>query len=143
VVAAGCEDDQIDYTLDIKTNADGQDIWISEVSGRPIGVIFCIDPAKEASQYWGLIEPGTRALDIWIGAATDLGRGYGTQMMQQVLEICFSDPDIHTVIIDPLRSNKNAIRFYKRLGFTFVENRIFGADECAVYHLKRGNWANR
>jgi len=142
VIAAGGGDDIVDYALEIKTNADWQSVWIGEINGRSIGVIFCIDPAREVSRYWGEIGLGCRALDIWIGRQQDLGCGYGTQMMQQALKLCFSTSSAHTVIIDPLQSNIKAIRFYKRLGFTFVENRTFGVDECAVYHIERTDWEN-
>lgn len=43
-----------------------------------IGVIQVIDPAGEETQYWGNIGEGYRAIDIWIGEAEDLGKGYGT-----------------------------------------------------------------
>lgn len=57
--------------------------------------------------------------------------------MNLAIERCFADLKTHTIWIDPLESNKNAIRCYKRLGFEFVEKRRFGEDECAVYNLKR------
>lgn len=137
VIAAGGGDDFVDYEHEIKANAVWQDIWIAELSGRSIGVIFSIDPAKEESHYWGKIGTGYRALDIWIGNIKDIGKGYGSLMMRQATNICFSDPDVHTIIIDPLQTNTKAIRFYKRIGFVFVENRQFGDDNCAVYQMTR------
>lgn len=110
---------------------------IAELDGRPIGFIQIIDPLNEESNYWGAVPPNLRAIDIWIGMATDLGKGYGTQMMKLALENCFAHPTVEAVLIDPLASNIRAIRFYERLGFVFLERRQFGEDECCVYELKR------
>ena len=106
--------------------------------GRPIGFIQIIDPAEEETHYWGDVEPNLRAIDIWIGEAADLGKGYGTRMMQLAIDRCFSDPAVTAILIDPLSSNLRAHRFYERLGFQFVEERVFGGDETRVYRLERG-----
>lgn len=57
----------------------------------PIGFIQIIDPVREESHYWGDVAENLRAIDIWIGAETDLGKGYGTKMMQLALVRCFAD----------------------------------------------------
>ena len=113
---------------------------MAELDGRPIGFIQIIDPAEEDSHYWGEIEANLRAIDIWIGEESDLGRGYGTQMMHLALERCFDAPAVTAVLLDPLESNTKAHRFYERLGFRFVEKRTFGEDDCLVYKLERGDW---
>jgi aminoglycoside 6'-N-acetyltransferase len=41
-----------------------------------------------------------RAIDIWIGEETDLGKGYGTKMMQLVIARCFSNPTVMAILID-------------------------------------------
>ncbi|WP_308737902.1 GNAT family N-acetyltransferase [Nostoc sp. 'Peltigera membranacea cyanobiont' N6] len=89
---------------------------IAQINGRPIGFVQIIDPAREESRYWGDVAPDLRAIDIWIGEETDLGKGYGTKMMQLALNRCFADPRVTTVLIDPLASNTRAHRFYERLG---------------------------
>jgi len=111
--------------------------FIAEVDARPIGFLEIIDPAREDTRYWGDIAPGHRAIDIWIGEPDALNRGYGTQMMRLAIARCFVDPSVHTILVDPLRDNIRARRFYERFGFTFVEHRRFGRDDCAVYHLRR------
>jgi len=112
---------------------------IAEVDGRPIGFIQIIDPLLEETHYWGDVEPNLRAIDIWIGEETDLGKGYGTQMMKLALARCFAAENVTAVIIDPLASNTRAHKFYERLGFKVVGPRRFGADECLVYRLERSN----
>jgi RimJ/RimL family protein N-acetyltransferase len=73
--------------------------------GRPIGFVQIIDPAREESHYWGDCEPNLRAIDIWIGEADCLNKGYGTQMMRLAIERCFADPSVTAILIDPLASN--------------------------------------
>lgn len=113
---------------------------IAELDGRPIGFIQIIDPHLEESHYWGDVEPNLRAIDIWIGGAEDLGKGYGTEMMRLALARCFAAPEVTAVIIDPLAGNVRAHRFYERLGFRFVERRQFGLDDCVVYRLARADY---
>lgn len=116
---------------------------IAEADGRPIGVMLTIDPAREPNHYWGDIEPGLRALDIWIGPPDALGRGYGTRMMTLAIDACFAEPGVTAIVIDPLASNTAAHRFYGRLGFRPVERRMFGEDDCLVHRLERAEWEAR
>ena len=78
---------------------------IAELGGRPLGFVQIIDPELEETHYWGNAEPNQRAIDIWIGEARDLGRGYGSIMMQLALARCFAPPEVTAVLIDPLLSN--------------------------------------
>lgn len=136
-VIATAPNNEIDWEIELKKEVDWQKILIAELDERPIGVIQIIYPAREETHYWGEIEENCRAVDIWIGEEKDLSKGYGTEMMKLAIERCFADPKVHTIWIDPLESNKDAIRFYKRLGFEFVEKRRFGEDDCLVYKLTR------
>ena len=116
---------------------------IAELNDRPIGFVEVIDPQLEDSHYWGEVGEGFRAIDIWLGEATDLGKGYGTQIMNIVLESCFTEEGVEAILIDPLESNHKARRFYERLGFKFQELRTFGEDDCAVYRLDRADFSLR
>ncbi|MEH2203060.1 MAG: GNAT family N-acetyltransferase [Nostoc sp.] len=113
---------------------------IAEINARPIGFIQIIDPAREDSHYWGDVPANLRAIDIWIGEESDLGKGYGTQMMQLALARCFADPQVIAVLVDPLAGNTRVHRFYERFGFKFVESRRFGDDDCFVYRMNRVDW---
>lgn len=137
VIAAGVDDDEWAWDEELLRNPEWREQLIAEFDGRPIGVVQIIDPALEDSHYWGDVEPNLRALDIWIGEETDLGKGHGTAMMRLALARCFVDPAVTAVLIDPLASNVSAHRFYERLGFKLVERRSFGDDDCFVYRLER------
>ena len=121
----------------------GADVWevlIAELDGRPAGMVMIADPHSEPDHYWGDIEPNLRAIDIWIGEPDLLGQGLGTEMMAQAIARSFRDPAVTGIVIDPLASNADAIRFYRRLGFADVGPRRFGDDDqdlCLVMRLDR------
>ncbi len=135
--------DDWNWEVELGRNPDWREQLIAELNGRPIGFIQIIDPALEESHYWGNVPANLRAIDIWIGRAEDLGKGYGTVMMNLALKRCFKDEQVTAVLIDPLESNTKAVRFYERLGFKLVEKRRFGEDKCLVYRLDRLDWAQR
>lgn len=115
--------------------------YVAELDGRPIGAMQIIDPHLEPSHYWGAVAPNLRAVDIWIGEPSQLGQGHGEEMMRQALELCFADPAVTAIIIDPLASNTRAHKFYQRIGFKPLGRRLFnGEDECLVHELSRADW---
>ena len=130
-------DDDWGWETELARKPPWREQLIAEVDGRPVGFLQIIDPAEEDSHYWGDAPPNLRAIDIWIGEASDLNRGYGTAMMKQAIARCFAAPEVTAILIDPLASNTAAHRFYERLGFRFVDRRQFGGDDCFVYRLER------
>jgi aminoglycoside 6'-N-acetyltransferase len=96
-------------------------------------LIQIVDPANEESHYWGEMDQGLRAIDIWIGEESDMSKGYGTQMMDLALANCFNDSEVKRVLVDPLVANKKAINFFERIGFNFFENKYFDQDQVALY----------
>lgn len=139
-VVAADPNDYWAWETELQQSVDWREQLVAETNNRSIGFIQIIDPAREETQYWGGMDEGYRAIDIWIGEESDLGRGYGTQMMRPALNRCFAEPEVKSVLIDPLESNTKARRFYERLGFQFVEKRRFGEDDCLVYRLDREEW---
>ncbi|WP_199332908.1 GNAT family N-acetyltransferase [Nostoc sp. FACHB-190] len=139
-VMASDPNDDWNWVVELEKTPDWREQLIAEIDGRPIGFIQIIDPAREESHYWGDVAENLRAIDIWIGEESDLGKGYGTKMMQLALARCFAEPSVAAVIIDPLANNTRAHRFYERFGFQFVEYRRFGEDECFIYRLNRLDW---
>ena len=139
-VVASDPNDDWGWEVELNRAPEWREQLIAEIDGRPIGFIQIIDPARENSHYWGDVAANLRAIDIWIGEETDLGKGYGTKMMQLALARCFANPLVTAVLVDPLASNIRVHRFYERLGFQFVEQRRFGDDDCFVYRLNRADW---
>jgi aminoglycoside 6'-N-acetyltransferase len=115
--------------------------FIAELDGRPIGAMQIIDPHNETTHYWGEIEPDLRAVDIWIGDAANHGHGYGEEMMRVAFRMCFADPTVTAIVIDPLASNVRAHKFYQRLGFRPTHRETFNdEDECLVHRFTRADW---
>lgn len=135
--------DGIEWPEALAERSDVSFYQIAEVDGRPIGVMQVCDPHLEPTRYWGEIEPNLRAMDIWIGPADALNRGYGTQMMTLAIDDAFADPAVTAVVIDPLNTNTDAHRFYRRLGFETVGRRMFDEDDCLVMRLERAGWDGR
>lgn len=128
------------WETELKRTPDWRQQLIAEVDGRPVGFIQIIDPAREDSRYWGDVEENLRAIDIWIGDAADLEKGYGSMMMTLALARCFAAPEVSAVLVDPLASNVRAHRFYQRFGFRLIQRRRFGTDDCLVYRLDRADF---
>ncbi|MFO7188883.1 MAG: GNAT family N-acetyltransferase [Pseudomonadota bacterium] len=114
--------------------------FIAERNGRPIGFVQILDAAREPTRYWGEVPEGTLAIDLWIGVESELGRGYGSEMMRQALQRCFDASGTQRVVVDPLAANTRAHRFYRRFGFRPLERRRLGTDECLVHALTRAAW---
>ena len=141
VAASSGDDDSQDWDAELPRTVPWREFLIAEADGRPVGVLQIIDPAEEETHYWGDgVAPDLRAIDIWIGAAADRGRGLGTQIMRAALQRCFAQPRVTAVLIDPLESNTRARRFYERIGFRAVGPRRFGNDDCIVYRFDRADW---
>jgi aminoglycoside 6'-N-acetyltransferase len=150
VIACSSEDpyaevafDGIDWTDELTNSAYELTYVIAEVDGQPVGVMAVCDPHTEPSRYWGDIEPGLRAIDIWIGPPEWLNRGVGTRMMTEMIDRCFAEEGVHAIVIDPLNSNTAAQRFYQRLGFQSEGRRMFGDDDCLVHRLSANDWKAR
>lgn len=150
VIAATSDDPNAKQAFDgaiwpdeIAANSDVSCHYIVELAGRPIAGMQVIDPQLEPTRYWGEVEPGQRAIDIWIGERDARNKGHGARMMNAVMARCFADPEVCAIIIDPLNSNRDAHRFYQRLGFKVVGRRFFEKDDCLVHRLTREDWEAR
>lgn len=137
-VMASDPNDDWGWETELTRSPSWREQLIAEIDGRPVGFVQIIDPRFEETRYWGDCTDNVRAIDIWLGEASDLGRGFGTQIMQLAIARCFADPAVTAIWLDPLAGNTRSHRFYERLGFRFVEYRDFGLDHCAVYCLARG-----
>lgn len=134
-------DSDWDWERELNRKPEWREQLVAELDKRPIGFIQIIDPFKEETKYWGTVEQNKRAMDIWIGEESDLNKGYGTRMMQLAIEKCFLHSNVDGILVDPLETNIKAHRFYKRLGFEFVEERHFDGIACLVFELKK-SWYN-
>ena len=129
-----------DWENDLLRQVDWCELYIAEHQGKSIGFIQILDPYRDEEAYWGEVSDNLRAIDIWIGEKQDLGKGYGSVMMKIAVNKCFSNNDVQGILLDPFETNRKAHRFYERLGFRFIEKRLFDQDKCLVYRLDRNIW---
>ncbi|GJM27728.1 MAG: hypothetical protein DHS20C17_03630 [Cyclobacteriaceae bacterium] len=132
-------DSDWNWEVELNYHPEWREQLVAELNNKAIGFIQIIDPAKEESNYWGKVEQNKRAIDIWIGEETELNKGYGTQMMKLAIDKCFKQPDVTGILIDPLKTNLKAHRFYRRLGFEFIEERDFNGIPCFVFELRKAS----
>ena len=133
-------DSDWNWEEELKKDPPWRQQFVAEVQKRPLGFVQIIDAHEEETHYWGDVEPHTMAIDIWIGEEEDLNKGYGSTMMRNALDLCFMNPLVNKVLIDPLKTNTKAHRFYERLGFKFLEERKFGDSDSFVYIMTRDSW---
>ena len=125
------------WEVELKRNPIWREQFVAERNGEPIGFLQIIDPYLEETKYWGDVDEDKRAIDIWIGDEINLNKGYGTLIMKLAIQKCFANSKVNGILIDPLKSNTKAQRFYERLGFELIEERKFNGIECLVYEMKR------
>jgi aminoglycoside 6'-N-acetyltransferase len=136
-------DDDWNWEVELKREPAWRKQIMAELDSKPLGFIQIIDAAEEETHYWGAVPPGIAAIDIWIGDEKNLGKGYGTVMMQYAIELCFADEHINEILIDPLASNLKVHRFYEKMRFRFVREQEFNGINCFVYSLQRENCKNK
>ncbi|MEM6448056.1 MAG: GNAT family N-acetyltransferase [Cyanobacteria bacterium P01_D01_bin.123] len=138
-VIASDPNDDWEWEVELHRDPEWREQLIAEIEGRPIGFLQIIDPAREETHYWGDVARNLRAIDIWIGKASDLGQGYGTQMMELAIARCFAEQSVEAILVDPLASNTRAHQFYEKLGFQLCDRRSFDETDCLIYQLSRVN----
>lgn len=92
--------------------------FIIYLDDQPMGYIQYYCATHFPREGYEIEDPNLAALDIFIGEASLLGKGYGSYSIKQFLNdyvrkdfgACFVDPDI---------SNVMAIRAYEKAGFRF------------------------
>jgi len=133
-------DDEWNWEIELERFPFWREQLMAVINDEPIGFIQIIDPFHEETKYWGNVSENKRAIDIWIGEEKNLSKGYGTQMMKLAIERCFAQTHVTSILIDPLKSNLKAHKFYEKFGFKFVEERRFDEQDCFVYELERINY---
>ena len=132
--------DEWDWEEMLSNEKSWRELLVAVYNDEPIGFVQILDPEKEETNYWGEMSSGYRAIDIWIGPEDKLGQGHGTAIMGMVVDSIFLDNSVNSILVDPLKSNVRAKKFYERIGFHFIEDRVFGDDICSVMELQRSDW---
>lgn len=133
--------DAYDWDWPAEVESGWQEVWIASIHegdlSREIGVVILLDTEADPSHYWGDVEAGTYAIDLWIGESDALHRGFGTAMMRFAIDRAFQVHGAQLILLDPIATNTAALGFYRHLGFREVGPRRFGDDDCIVMKLGR------
>lgn len=129
--------DWYDWRAELGRDVAWRELLIAEEDGRPIGFVQLIDAVEEETHYWGDPEPGTWAIDVWIGSPRDRSRGLGTDLMRAAIGRTFESHGAATIVVDPAVTNPRAIAFYRRLGFEPIGERAVDGDVCLVMRVSR------
>ncbi len=93
--------------------------YIICIDNKEIGYIQLYnahDFAREDGITLDTLPSSLAAFDIFIGDAAYVGKGYGSQIMQQFL-CAFVDPYYAACFVDPDTANGQAVRAYEKAGF--------------------------
>nr|WP_306264417.1 GNAT family N-acetyltransferase [Pararhizobium sp. IMCC3301] len=92
--------------------------FVVTVDSRPVGYIQCWRPAMYSDEApWAVeLEQKAIAIDMFIGAARDTGKGLGVLIVRGFCARLFEEGADY-LVIDPDADNKFAIRAYQKAGF--------------------------
>ncbi len=91
--------------------------FIIELDGKPIGYIQSYDPHLDDGENPFQDQPtGTLGIDQFIGEPELVGKGHGTRLITEFVEMLFEE-GAPRVILDPDPANKAAVRTYEKVGF--------------------------
>lgn len=113
----------IDEHLDL----DVMDCFLILEDGQPVGYLQSYPTGVWEGDLFAAEPPGTRGVDLFLGAPGALGRGLGTRALKAFLARLFAQ-GVPAVCIDPDPANARAIRAYEKAGF-----RPFGRVEEGPY----------
>ena len=105
--------------------------FIACIDDEPIAYIQAWWPTKHPDLPWQFkMSPTTRGIDITIGAANDLGRGFGTMIVKAFAAKLFAEGATR-LIIDPDITNERAKAAYVKAGFVPYDTYI-GSEETSL-----------
>jgi aminoglycoside 6'-N-acetyltransferase len=114
---------ELGYIVDMIEGRDSTEPYLFCVDGRPVGYIQVWFVAPHQNHEWSsdnpwLLELPSKAVgvDLAIGEAEDLSKGYGTAALRQFVEE-LQNRGHHDIIIDPDPANRRAVCAYRKAGF--------------------------
>jgi aminoglycoside 6'-N-acetyltransferase len=95
---------------------------IVELDGKPIGYIQSYDPHLEDGHPYRDQPFGTLGIDVAIGIPDLVGRGHGSAIVRQFVDMLFEE-GCPRVVIDPDPANRRAIRACEKAGLVAFDTR--------------------
>lgn len=88
---------------------------IIEIDQQPVGYIQWYQANKFPE--WPNQPDDTYGMDLYIGNLEYIGKGYGTQIVKQFVQLLLKKTDVKNIIVNPDINNTVAIRCYEKAGF--------------------------
>lgn len=89
--------------------------------GQPIGYIEYYIANKVGDGWWPDLPSGVYGIDVFIGEAQKLGRGYGSIFIRKFIDMLAEKSEVKKIILDAAVDNLRAIRCYEKVGFSPVK----------------------
>lgn len=106
--------------------------YIAYLGNEPLGFVQRYDSALAPSGPWSSQPPGTWGLDLFVGDTSNLGKGFGARMLDAfIMQICWPDPRVERLLVDPEEGNLAAFATYRSVGFRP------SADDVEIWTLDR------
>jgi aminoglycoside 6'-N-acetyltransferase len=115
--------------------------YVVECDGDPVGLIQWYHLRDFADYARAISEDPTccAGLDVFIGEADFIGRGLGSQAIQQfVTTIVFQQPDVARAITGPAKTNSRSIRAFEKAGFRLARFATIAGEPTPEAVLVRG-----
>lgn len=110
--------------------------YIGLLNGEPFAYAQSYIALGAGDGWWeDETDPGVRGIDQSIAYPQLLNKGLGTKLVQAMVNLLFSDPQVTKVQTDPAPENLRAIRCYEKAGFRQVKT-ITTPDGPAIYMLR-------
>ena len=120
----------------VAMNTNSTRAYIAMLDGEPIGFIQSYVALGSGEGWWEQeTDPGTRGIDQFLVNAEQLGRGFGSAMVNAFVERLFEDPAVTKVQTDPSPRNERAIRSFRRTGFV-AHGEVITPDGPALLMLR-------
>ena len=119
----------------LEGDSDGQ-YWLGYDDDKPIAFLITSQVEKPSDELtkWCSEKGDAITLDMLIGDAHYLGKGYSHVIIHQFLRSQF--PDVSEVLIDPEATNTHAIHVYKKAGFVTLDEFIPGHSPHLHYMMR-------
>ena len=91
---------------------------LAYLNGKPVGFIQSYVVVDQGDGCWlAERDAGAIGIDQFLADADSLGKGLGTEMVGQFVNLQFKNPEVTRIQTDPVPGNFRAIRCYEKVGF--------------------------
>nr|WP_319571010.1 GNAT family N-acetyltransferase [uncultured Draconibacterium sp.] len=116
--------DEITENLD----ADWVKCFIVEHNDKPIGFLQYYETDNAPPGDWSSESVGTVGIDYLIGNRNYIGKGYGSKIVQLLVELIKSKNEYDYIIADPVKENLASIKTLENNDFYLSENGLYKLD---------------